>query len=152
MAVLPLDVDAQLPGTLEGSNAGRKPDTVLSSSFTLHVPSHEAARRTAAELQLAIGSALGHSSPAEQAAARAAASLEREQRKRRVAIKRLTQLAADPVAVKQLRVPAGAVEGFQLAHKKGLIVFRPKDPAPREPRLVLTLRAPAHPSPSLPPP
>ena len=116
-ATLRAQAAAALPGPTEGSNAHRTPDTAPARQFSLHAPS----RQAALEATLALARALGAPQPGEVAARRATLDAARVQRRRATLVRRLDRLANDAVAVKNLRVPAGAIEGFVKAREAGLV-------------------------------
>jgi hypothetical protein len=108
---------AALPGPSEGSNRHRTPDAAPSRQFTLLAPSRAAAHEAALALARALGAPPAGALEARQAELSAA----RVQRGRARLLRRLARLAEDPAAVKNLRVPAGAIEGFVRARDAGLI-------------------------------
>ena len=108
---------ARLPGPTEGSNRHRAPDTAPGQQFTVFTPSRLAAREAA----LALAQALGAPTPATLAARAEGLQAARRERKRSSLVRRLARLSEDPLAVKNLRVPAGAIEGFVRAREQGLI-------------------------------
>lgn len=112
---------AQLPGPLEGSNKGRAPDTSPSAAFTAYAPSRDVALALARDMHARVVAAFGLPTPEDTRAARASAAASRAARRRVLLLRRLTKLAADPVAVKNLRVPAGAIAGFLAAQRAGAI-------------------------------
>lgn len=105
---------------VDGPNAARVPDTQLGDAFTVHTSGgRDAGLSLAHELAEAYRAALGLPSAAELSERRAALAAERARRKKELAVRALTRLVSDPVAVKNLRVKAGAVDGFVAALKAG---------------------------------
>ena len=122
-ATMAADASKLLPGPREGSNTGRTPDKKPASNFTLFAPSREAARDAAALMHENMSAAFGWRSAADAAAASVASSAVRATRERGLLLRRLARLAADPMAVKNLRVPSGAIEGYVKAASAGVVVM-----------------------------
>ena len=122
-ATLRAQAAALLPGPLEGSNKGRSPDTAPALAFTLFAPTRDAARAVARDMHARFVAAFGLPTPADVIAARAQSAEARRERGRALLLRRLAKLAAAPVAVKNLRVPAGAIAGFLAAQRVGDVVM-----------------------------
>ena len=121
-ATLTGDALKMLPGPREGSNAGRTPDSKPASHFTLHTPSRSAALAATSAIHEALSAAFGWRSAADAAAASVTSGETRALRERALLLRRLARLAADPLAVKNLRVPSGAIEGYVRAAAAGTVV------------------------------
>jgi len=125
-ATLAADAAAALPGPREGSNDGRTPDAAPGEVFTVVAPSRAAARDAAARVAAALAEEFGWRDAAGARAAREESAAARAARKRALLLRRLGALAADAHAVKNLRVPAGAIEGYVRAVAAGEVVGEAK--------------------------
>lgn len=106
-------------GPLEGSNDGRPVDRRLEDSFSLLTTGRAASLRVAAALFSAFIRVTGAPTPEDLKAAKHARYLAKTAAKRRLLIRRLTRLAADPIAARGLRVKAGVLDGFIRASSVG---------------------------------
>jgi hypothetical protein len=122
-ATMEAQAKAVVPGKTEGEIAHRKPDAPadLDDAFTVYTDGRAASERVAAQLYGAYVAAFAHRSAADRAAAAATTLTVRRAVRRRQRLRRLAALVADPIRVKNLRVAAGAVDGFVSAQRRGAI-------------------------------
>lgn len=126
-ALLKKQSNATLPGPLEGSNKTKislqsfadAPADV--STFTVHTVSKAQAMAVAEALYSAHITTFGLAAPAEIAEKRAAAKLAEKTKIRRIMLRKLRKLVADPEALRQLRTPLGVVDGFKVADGAGTV-------------------------------
>lgn len=111
-----------MPGPGEGSSAQKVADTSVADVFTVYTGSRDQARRLADAMHAAHCTAFGLPLPAQVAEAKAERAEAKRERGRAMMVKRLRALVADDVAVKNLRVAAGAVDGFIEQEKRGAVV------------------------------
>jgi hypothetical protein len=111
-----------MPGPGEGSSSQKVSDKTVADVFTVYTGSRDQARRLADAMHAAHCAAFGLPLPAEVAAAKAERAEAKRERGRATMVKRLRALVADDVAVKNLRVAAGAVDGFIEEEKRGVVV------------------------------
>ena len=107
------------PGPMQGSNSDRIADSTLSDTFTIYTPGRDAGLALAAELTEAYRKALRLPSAEMRGELRSAINADRVAARHALMVRKLKKLVADPVAVKNLRVKAGAVDGFVAALKAG---------------------------------
>lgn len=110
-----------MPGPFEGSSIQKIADKEPSDVFTVHCGGRDQARRVAEQFHLAYCAVAGQPTPAQVKAVKAVRQEAKKEAYRRLMIRKLRKLVADDVAVKQLRVAAGAVDGFLAADKQGLV-------------------------------
>lgn len=107
------------PGAREGSNDGKVRDTVVADNFTVHTTCRDTAVQLATSLNSAFVAAVGLPTAEQLHAEKMDRVAEKQARRRRLLLRRLTRLAADPIASRNLRVKAGVLDGFIRATKEG---------------------------------
>lgn len=111
-----------MPGRTDGSNDRKVADSSVAEQFTIHVGGGRfQAKALANALYEAYCNTFGVPLPAEAYAARAERNLRRGHKWRNATIRKLRVLVADPDRVRKLRVPAGAVDGFEVVDRAGLV-------------------------------
>lgn len=120
-STLKADLAKLLPSPREGSNEGRTPDSAPGDFFTLYSPSRTSALAAAAAMHAELTSAFGWRTSEDYVDAKAAGDEVRMRRYRARMLRRLAELAADSDKAKNLRVPSGAIAGYETAVKLGLI-------------------------------
>lgn len=110
-----------MPGPFEGSNAQKVADTRGGEVFTVYTGSRAQARRVAEAFYLAYCAAFSVPTPTQTAAVREEKAVAKKEAYRRLMLRKLRALVADDVAVRQLRVAAGVVDGFIAKDKAGLV-------------------------------
>lgn len=110
-----------MPGPFEGSSIQKIADKEPGDVFTVYCGGRDQARRVAEQFHLAYCAVANQPTPVQIKAAKAARQEAKKEAYRRLMIRKLRKLVADDVAVKQLRVAAGAVDGFLAADKQGLV-------------------------------
>lgn len=110
-----------MPGRTDGSNDRKIADNSVDNQFTIHVGGRFQAKALARELYEAYCTTFGVRLPEEAYASKEERNLRRGLKWRNAAVRKLRALVADPDRVRKLRVPAGAVDGFEIADRAGLV-------------------------------
>lgn len=120
-ATLEAQVQAVVPGKTEGEIAHRTADAPgdADDTFTVYTDGRAASESVAGGLFGAYIAAFAHPTAAQRTAAAAATLTVRRAVRRRQRLRRLTALVGDAIRVKNLRVAAGAVDGFVAAAGRG---------------------------------
>lgn len=108
-----------LPGSKEGSNAAKLKDTTVGDVCTVYVKSRNQAKRVAEAFHRGYLHVAGLPKPEERVVLEAQKAIARREKYTLRMVRNLRKLVADPLAVKNLRVAAGAVDGFVAADKSG---------------------------------
>lgn len=123
-ATLKTQAEQIVTGPKEGSNALKLRDAEPSLTCTVYVTDRNSARRVVEAVHAAYCAASGHPTPAAAAEKAAAARVQKARTHSLRMVRQLRKLVADPLAVKNLRVEAGAVDGFVTADREGRANFR----------------------------
>jgi hypothetical protein len=107
------------PASLTAANGGKSVDTALGDKFTVYSPGRPEGFAVARALVDAYRATLGMTPLAQVEEERAARGVAKTAHAHKLRVRQLLRLVADPDAVRQLRVKAGAVDGFVQAVAEG---------------------------------
>jgi hypothetical protein len=106
------------PGPKEGSNELKIADTSVGETFWLFTSGRSQGIQISQELYSLYLEKSGSRSPSEEVVLRNMRKEEKKDATKRMLVRALRKLVADPYRVKNLRVKAGAVDGFIRAEKE----------------------------------
>ena len=132
----------------EAANERKTPDAAPRDAYTVYVNGRAEALALARALAAAGFATAGRPTPADRASAAAARASAAAARTERLRLRRLRALVADPIATRNLRVPAGVLDGFIAAEKAGTTATALRAATAASAAAYASIRAP-RPSPAL---